>query len=63
VEFPERGFYRVVLGVSHGKVSSLGGLLSDSAYVDSSLLPVREYWEGLKKVFNSLIESLEGGCL
>jgi len=61
VEFPERGFYRVVLGVSHGKVSSRGGLLSDSAYVDSSLIPVREYWRKLKEVLNSLAEFLDGG--
>jgi hypothetical protein len=41
-------------------VSSLG-LLSDNAYVDSSLIPVREYWRKLKEVLNSLVEFLDGG--
>jgi hypothetical protein len=61
VEFVESEYNQVLLGVSHGHVSSLGGLLSDNAYVDSSLIPVREYWRKLKEVLNSLVESLDGG--
>jgi hypothetical protein len=63
VEFVECEYVMTLLSVDHGHVSSLGGLLSDRAFVDSSLLPVREYCERLKRVLNSLIEFLEGGGL
>jgi hypothetical protein len=51
-------YFHTLISVSHGHISSMGSLLGDGAFVDFSLIPVREYWGRLKEVLNSLIEFL-----